>query len=76
MLTIKQYGQVDITDVVGFWTSLDGVREYAPERAGLSGSLVVLGADATTRHPADWPLPHERAHQDALWFCSGGDQLL
>ncbi len=28
------------------------------------------------RHPADWPLPHERAHQDALWFCSGGDQLL
>ena len=26
--------------------------------------------------PHDWPLPHERAHQDALWFCSGGDQLL
>lgn len=43
------------------------------ELFGAFDDAVAASLDEMT--PA-WPLPHERAHQDALWFCSGGDQLL
>ncbi len=38
---------------------------------------VRFGSGSTTAiHAENWPDHSERAHQDALWFCSGGDQLL
>ena len=63
-------------DIIEFLHTVPGTPACAVEsfhRACLSFSN---DACPNTRHPADWPDHSERAHQDALWFCSGGDQLL
>ncbi len=57
-------------------TIREGERVYQYFGTGdVFGDAVAYVFEQTLKAPA-WPLPGERAHQDALWFCSGGDQLL
>ncbi len=71
----------EIINVTGYWCyegfavcyTADGTQWVGNTMSDSVRSLVKTN---TMIGVSDWPDHNERAHQDALWFCSGGEQLL